>query len=138
MRFIAVYMPHGGNGDADVEGVYMHISALRRACVLLGDWNAVVGHFQPGDDENIVGAYGVGDRNDRGDWLVQWAMAQKLIIANTKCMKTFEEQWTHHHADSRRQLDYGLASLAKSQWIVDAGACDDIGVGRDHRTVSFH
>eukprot|EP00959_Pyramimonas_sp_CCMP1952_P337039 7057766-Pyramimonas_sp.AAC.1 len=55
-RFIAVYMPHGGDADADVEDMYNSIEgllsevrALRRSCVLGGDWNATVGAGLPRD-----------------------------------------------------------------------------------------
>ena len=44
LRFIAVYMPHGGYDDADVEGAYLQLDGLlctvgrlKRTCILVGD-----------------------------------------------------------------------------------------------------
>ena len=138
---MSIYFPHGGHQDEDVEGLYSEIdktidSARRqnRTCILLGDWNAVVGPRQEGDDEESVGRYGVGCRNDRGHWLTQWACTQRLTIANTTVMKSFEEQWTHSNGSSKRQIDFILICTDKASWIEDAGANETVGVGCDHRT----
>ena len=140
MRFIAVYMPHANYDDADVEGVYLQLNGLiggrervRRTCVIAGDWNAVVGPQQLGDDGAIVGVHGVGTRNERGEWMAQWATTQRLMIVNTTVQKSFDEQWTYENGGVMRQLDYCFINVDKASWIIDAGARDDIGVGKDHR-----
>ena len=76
LRLVAVYMPHGGCDDEEVEGIYGELSqlargaaALDRACILAGDWNAVVGSSSASVDDNVLGPYGVGDANERGEWL---------------------------------------------------------------------
>ena len=49
----------------------------------MGDWNAVVG--EEGDGKE-VGMYGLGQRNDRGDKLVEFCKRNKLqtlIVTNT-------------------------------------------------------
>lgn len=145
IRFIAVYMPHGGCDDEEVEGTYSLLTQLtaqgareNRLCITVGDWNAVVGSRNSGEDEQIIGTFGVGTRNERGDWLVNWATAHRFCIANTLSRKQFEEQWTYQKGGVRRQLDYCLVPLAAAQWIVDAAASDDIRVGVDHRTVKAY
>ena len=49
--------------------------------------NAIVGPRQFGDDRHIVGDHGVGARNERGEWLVEWATAHRLNIASTTIEK---------------------------------------------------
>ena len=97
VRFVSIYMPHGGYDDDDVEEVYSQLDRLitsaedsNRQCVLMGDWNAVVGQHQPGDKDGTVGAYGIGKRNGRATWLVQWASLQCLTIANTVIAKRLQ------------------------------------------------
>ena len=143
-RFIAVYMPHSGYDDSEVEGAYVTLSELvtqgkreHRTCVLIGDYNAIVGSSQAGDDDGILGAYGVGSRNARGEWLLQWAAFHQLVIANTVFPKGFEDQWTHQRGDVKRQIDYCLISGEKVSMITDAKACDDVNVGMDHRAVGI-
>ena len=47
---------------------------------ILGDWNAVVGEVQEGD---AVGKYGLRDRNNRGQRLIDYYKGKELIITNT-------------------------------------------------------
>jgi hypothetical protein len=49
-------------------------------CIILGDWNSVVG------DEsyrNIVGSHGLGRRNHRGEMLIGFFERNGLIVTNT-------------------------------------------------------
>ena len=101
-RLIVVYMPHSGSDYVDIEGVYAQLNDIikgarrgDRTCILNGDWNAVVGPEQLGDDGQVVGEYGVGTRNERGEWLVNWARSLKLSIANTIIPMHLDDQWTH-------------------------------------------
>ena len=141
-RLISVYFPHGGYDDEAVEGMYADVDKVirgarrqKRTCILLGDWNAVVGPWQEGDDQDSVGFHGVGCRNERGSCLARWAGMQQLTIANTIMEKDFEEQWTHSNGGIKRQIDFALICTSKADWMHDAGANEMIGIGKDHRTV---
>ena len=141
-RFISVYMPHAGCDDTEVDSVYTHLSELvsqgernHRKCVVNGDFNAVVGPKQTGDDDDVIGEYGVGSRNLRGEWLLHWATCHQLAIVNTMFPKHFEDQWTHQRGDVKRQIDYCLISGGSASIVTDANSCDDVNVGIDHRAV---
>ena len=143
LRVIAVYMPHGGCDDTEVEGVYTQLASvvcgsrrIRRACILLGDWNAVVGARQAGDEEDTVGNHGgAGARNGRDEWLVNWASSQRLTIAATLFERRDDDSWTYRNGHVVRQLDYCLMDVGCHSWATDAGAADLIGVGADHRAI---
>ena len=47
---------------------------------MMGDWNAVVGE---GRDDLEVGMFGLGNRNDRVERLVEFCKSNKLMITNT-------------------------------------------------------
>ena len=144
LRIISTYFPHAGYADEEVEGTYAQLDTaikearrMHRTCIILGDWNAVVGPWRNDDDEESVGKYGVGQRNERGNWFVEWTSAQKFMIANTMFEKPVGDQWTHSNGQCKRQIDFCLICCKRKSWVTDAGACEAIGVGIDHRTTNL-
>jgi len=83
---IQVYMPTSAHSDEEIEELYSQIEEMIRreeknSCiVVMGDMNAVVGE---GKEDKIVGKFGYGSRNNRGDMLVNFCRENKLIITNT-------------------------------------------------------
>ena len=71
----------------------------------------------------------------RGHWLVDWACAQKLAIANTPAEKSFEKQWTYESDSVNRQLDFCLLEVRDSRVVDNVEANDDILLGHDHRVL---
>ena len=141
-RFICVYMPHGKYDDVFVEAVYKQMEALcegkstmLRNLFIGGDCNAVVGGRQLGDDPKVIGRYGIGLRNQRGQWLIDWATSHKMAIANTLFCKRWERQWTHDNGINMRQIDYWMYRLSRDFTVENTEACEDITIGTDHRAV---
>ena len=98
MRILCAYMPHSGYADAVVEGMYSQMDSLideGRRCakhvMICGDFNAVVGTACAGDDHDVIGPYGFGERNTRGRWLLEWASSHNLVLID----KTLTNEWTH-------------------------------------------
>lgn len=64
-----------------MDDFYEHIEMAIKQCksqkntIILGDFNAKVGE---GRQENIIGPYGLGIRNKRGERLVEWARVTSL------------------------------------------------------------
>jgi len=48
--------------------------------IVLGDFNAKIGE---GKQDLLVGPHGLGDRNERGDVLMEWCEEKELIVTNT-------------------------------------------------------
>ena len=46
----------------------------------MGDFNAVVGGRQ---EDRVLGKFGLGKRNDRGERLIEFCKSRNLVIANT-------------------------------------------------------
>ncbi|XP_072022386.1 craniofacial development protein 2-like [Amphiura filiformis] len=87
LRIVQVYAPTSEYDDEAVEEVYEEIAkAIEESeaeyTIVMGDFNAKIGSYQPGE-ESIMGKFGIGERNDRGDMLLEFAAQQGLVIANT-------------------------------------------------------
>ena len=78
---------------------------LKRAVIITGDFNAAVGIQCAGDSVQTVGVHGIGTRNDRGKWLVQWATAEDVTFCNTQFREPFEKQWIYIKCETKKQTD---------------------------------
>lgn len=108
---VQVYMPTSASDDEKVDEVYEQINDLIEAekdndyLVLMGDWNAVIGEGEQGRE---IGKYGHGKRNERGEKLVEFCRAKKLMATNTWFEQENRRRYTWKQpGDIRRyQLDY--------------------------------
>src|SRR5678815_2678839 len=86
MMIIQVYMPTTDHEYDEIEEMYEQIQNIidkqkeNLNLVLMGDFNASVGE---GSDEKVVGKYGLGKRNERGQRLIEFRKKNKLVITNT-------------------------------------------------------
>ncbi|XP_060519890.1 uncharacterized protein LOC132698058 [Cylas formicarius] len=86
INIIQVYAPTLDRGDDEVDKFYGEIKELlgltkpHEINIIQGDFNAKIGSLQA---DQIVGPYGLGDRNHRGDRLVQLCQEENFKITNT-------------------------------------------------------
>ena len=109
IRFVVPYMPTAWHDDALVEEMYSNLSEIcsnarskSRTLVVCGDFNAVVGERHVSDNEEFVGSFGIGSRNERGKQLVEWATSERLVVANTRLRKSFDKLWTQAMANNSK------------------------------------
>ncbi|KAJ2938172.1 hypothetical protein O0L34_g18512 [Tuta absoluta] len=70
-----------------------------KTVIVTGDFNAKIG--LPTKEENLImGRYGYGQRNERGEILLEYAMEYKLSIMNTFFKKRDSRKWTWLSPDS--------------------------------------
>ena len=55
--------------------------------IIIGDFNAKIGKKEDDSGSIYVGPYGISNRNDRGERLLNWAEENKVYIANTMFKK---------------------------------------------------
>lgn len=83
---IQVYMPTSRADDEEIEEVYAGIEELLKLTkgkdnvIIMGDWNAVIGVSIDGRE---VGKYGLGQKNARGDRLIEFSRENSYVISNT-------------------------------------------------------
>ncbi|CAF4764531.1 unnamed protein product [Pieris macdunnoughi] len=81
----------------------------------MGDFNAKIGMPGPYERE-IMGKYGYGTRNLRGERLIQYANEYKLSVMKTFFKKKQSRKWTWISPDQRtkNEIDFILSNNPKS------------------------
>lgn len=143
VSIMQVYAPTADADDADMEEFYgtlqreINNSPKSDQLVVMGDFNAKVGTGQDADLA-VMGKYGIGERNERGDRLVDFCFANNLFITNTKFKQTRESRtWTWESPDGRthNQIDYILVQRRLVSSIHNSRAYPSADCGSDHQLV---
>ena len=76
--------------------------------MILGDLNSKVGDDSHVNWPSVTGKFGLGDRNNRGDRLLQFCSINNLAIVNTfyKHKKTRLVTWVSPDGKTRNQIDF--------------------------------
>lgn len=86
MNVIQTYAPTADKEDDEVEVFYAELDDIfgsiksNDVTVVMGDFNAKVGKVKV---EAHTGSFGLGERNNRGDRLVEFCQVRNLMITNT-------------------------------------------------------
>ena len=113
ISLIQTYAPTGQHTEEEVEIYYEELQMLLKevksteVLIISGDFNAKVGE---GQQDDIVGKYGLGERNERGERLIQFCEENNLMIANTHFRKHSKNLYTWKSPGDciRNQIDYIL------------------------------
>ena len=138
IKVIQVYAPTSTHNDEEVERFYEDVErAMKRNktqfTFVIGDFNSKVGQKRIG--ETAVGNFGINNRNDRGDTLVDFAERNHLRIMNTFFHKKESRKWTWRgpNGTTRNEIDFILAN--RPDIVKDVTVLNRVNVGSDHRMV---
>ncbi|CAF1061855.1 unnamed protein product, partial [Rotaria magnacalcarata] len=103
----------------------------------MGDWNAKVGSKPI---TGITGNFGLGDRNEAGDRLLEFCQNNSLFITNT-CFQQPKRRlytWTSPNGQYKNQIDYILSSqrwrssiqLTKTRPGADCGSDHELLIAK--------
>ena len=87
------------SSDENIEAFYNILEdALAKVhkkeiIIITGDWNAKIGSDNT-DWKSVMGRYGYGDRNERGERLLEFAATHSLYICNTRFEQKPQRRWT--------------------------------------------
>ncbi|XGW11656.1 hypothetical protein V3C99_012831, partial [Haemonchus contortus] len=138
LKIVQVYAPTASAEDDELERFYEEIERALKVkstyTIVQGDFNAVVGSRLDGT-EHLLGRYGVGVRNERGNRLVEFAEQHKFSIMNTFFEKKAKRLWTWRSPDTKtsRQIDYVLTDTPRLFADVSVIGESVIATGSDHR-----
>ncbi|KAJ0172381.1 hypothetical protein K1T71_012354 [Dendrolimus kikuchii] len=139
LKVVQVYAPTSAHSDEEVEAMYdditkaIHGTTSAHYNVVMGDFNAKVGVQKC--DEPIIGPYGLGRRNHRGQMLVNFLEMQGLFLMNSFYKKKPQRRWTWQSPDTvtRNEIDFIMAD--KKHIFRDVSVVNRFNTGSDHRLV---
>ncbi|KAK3552447.1 hypothetical protein QTP86_011718 [Hemibagrus guttatus] len=103
--------------------------------VVIGvDFNGHVGEGNTGDEE-VMGKFGVKERNLEGQMVVDFAKRMDMAVVNTYFQKREEHRVTYKSGGRRTQVDYILCRRGNLKEISDCKVVVGESVARQHRMV---
>ncbi|XP_045492416.1 craniofacial development protein 2-like [Colias croceus] len=99
LTIIQVYAPTEKATDEEINLFYETLQVAQSQAadqvLVIGDFNAKIGKPTMEDSDNIVlGKFGYGIRNERGEKLIQYALEHKLTIMNSFFKSRNNRKWT--------------------------------------------
>ena len=132
------HAPTTSHSDEETDNFYNTIDKILEKqthyTLVMGDFNAKVGG-QTNTSERATGCFGLGQRNERGDTLVEWATSKNFKIMNTQFQKKAERRWTWRSPDghTKNEIDYIMTD--KASMVTDVTVINRVNIGSDHRMV---
>ncbi|KAK3517653.1 hypothetical protein QTP70_014779 [Hemibagrus guttatus] len=102
--------------------------------VIGADFNGHVGEGNTGDEE-VMGKFGVKERNLEGQMVVDFAKRMDMGVVNTYFQKREEHRVTYKSGGRRTQVDYILCKRGNLKEISDCKVVVGESVARQHRMV---
>ncbi|KAK3558644.1 hypothetical protein QTP86_022969, partial [Hemibagrus guttatus] len=102
--------------------------------VIGADFNGHVGEGNRGDEE-VIGKFGVKERNLEGQMVVDFAKRMDMAVVNTYFQKREEHMVTYKSGGRRTQVDYILCRRGNLKEISDCKVVVGESVARQHRMV---
>ena len=141
ITIIQVYAPTSDSTDEEIETFYETLDIAKKQSgsqdvrIIMGDLNAKVGE-QQNDDEGIVGRFGLGERNERGERWITWCKCNKQVLMNTWFKQHPRRLWTWQHPNGHRnQIDYITINSRFRRSILSAKSYPDADCGSDHNPI---
>ncbi|XP_030760715.1 craniofacial development protein 2-like [Sitophilus oryzae] len=141
INIIQVYAPTAEKAEDEIEDFYRQLDQVLRLTksneinLVLGDFNAKVGKGRLG---SVVGNYGLGERNDRGEKLIQYCEENNLTITNTwyklpsRRLYTWKSPQDNDYRIIRNQIDYILINNRFKNLITKVTTMSGADIESDH------
>ena len=142
ITIMQVYMPTSTHDEEEVDAMYEKIERCLENIkgtdyvVVMGDWNAVVGE---GEQEGIIGKFGLGSRNERGEKLTEFCKRQRLVATNTWFQQEKRRRYTWKAPGDREryQLDYIMVRQRYRNSVKNSRTLPGADADTDHNMVAM-
>ena len=137
INIIQVYAPTSKRPEEEVDKFYDDLEKAKSQCksqevkIIQGDFNAKVGK---GRRDDIIGEYGLGESNERGDRLFEWAKMNEMIIGNTWFEHHPRRLWTwlSNDDETKNQIDYILIDKRFRNGMINTKTLPGADCNSDH------
>ena len=140
LKIVQVYASMTSHSDEEeTDNFYNTIDKILEKqthyTIVMGDFNAKFGG-QTHTSEKATGCFGLGQRKERGDTLVEWATSNNFKSMNTQFQKKAGRIWTWRSPDgnTRNEIDYIMTD--KPSMVTDVTVINRVNIGSDHRMIS--
>ena len=111
INIIQVYAPTVNYPEEDLDEFYEMVEQAMRQCkpheiiLIMGDLNAKIGEGREGE---VVGPFGLGVRNEKGERLVEWCAEKGQVIENSFFSQHSKRLWIWENPGGqyKNQIDY--------------------------------
>ena len=144
INIVQAYAPTADKEDVEIEDFYNQLQEVIKPLkkhdmnVVMGDLNAKVGSEEvPG----VTGAFGLGNRNERGEALIQFCKENEFVVKNTYYKMSPRRLYTWRSPQDtvnnpvRNQIDYILINKRFQNSITRTAAYPGADIGSDHNPV---
>ena len=141
MLVIQVYAPCEDEEDDKKDKFYEMLDQViadnrkgRECLIVMGDFNGKVGENR---EEDIVGPFGLGSRNENGQYVVDFCTRHKLHVTNTWFQQKISAQhtWVSPDGVTKNQIDYVLVDKRFRQGVRNSKSMPGADCGSDHNPV---
>ncbi|XP_008485907.1 uncharacterized protein LOC103522587 [Diaphorina citri] len=134
---VECYAPTSDASDDDIESFYesmrkvIKMKKSKEALILAGDLNAKVGSERR---EDIVGPYGIGIINERGEEFINFCRENDLIITNTWFEQKMSSRhtWISPNGNVKNKIDYICINRRYRNAITNSKSRPGADCGSDH------
>ena len=140
MNVVSAYAPQVGCEMDEKEEFWSELDEVVERVpggerLMIGaDLNGHVGEGNGGDEE-VMGRYGVKERNAEGQMIVDFAKRMDMAVVNTYFRKREEHRVTYKSGGRCTQVDYILCRRGSLKEIADCKVVAGESVARQHRMV---
>lgn len=138
IRIIQVYAPTSSCSEPEIEEFYEKLQEVLEEnnaggikTFVIGDLNAKLGRRK--QDENQLGEYGYGERNRRGQRLLEFASQNGFYVINSFFQAKDKWTWISPNGKIKNEIDFILTREKKL--VQNFEVLDQPNVGSDHRAI---
>ena len=140
ITIIQTYAPTSVCDEKTIEAYYSQLQDAIDATpngdmvILMGDLNAKVGN----NSSTATGTFGLGQRNDRGDRLIEFCASNDLLLMNT-CFQQHKRRlftWTSPDGNTKNQIDYIAVQKRWKSNVVSTKTYPGADCGSDHELLA--
>ncbi|CAG5117437.1 unnamed protein product [Candidula unifasciata] len=141
ITFMQVYAPTSTAEEGEIEDFYAILQDTLNKIdqndiiIIMGDFNAKVGTGRDENERHVLGKFGLGNRNETGEKLIEFCIENELTIANTLYKQHPRRlfTWTSPDGVTKNQIDYILIQRRWRSSITSAKTLRSADCDTDHQ-----